>query len=306
MISRGSRSRVWLTSTPWEAGPRHDHGARLCHAPTVAALAQALGSGAMTNSMDDIVAHAQSVFIIGSNTTEQHPVLGMRLRRAAKERGLPIVVADPRRIPIVEAAALHLPLRPGTDIALLNALAHVLIANGWIDRARARALPRWYDEPPGGDPGLARARGGGGAPSRRRGAGGGGGWRARAVALAAGGRDGRGAGDRRHRAGHRVHGLPLRRGGGEPSDPCRARPGREDPRVQGVRGRRRAGRGPERRLRGATMTMGPVGKSAVTLVLLSYSPRHVAARPGPRRVPPHAPGLARSAVIPHYESEAGQ
>ena len=145
MISRGSRSRVWLTSTPWEAGPRHDHGARLCHAPTVAALAQALGSGAMTNSMDDIVAHAQSVFIIGSNTTEQHPVLGMRLRRAAKERGLPIVVADPRRIPIVEVAALHLPLRPGTDIALLNALAHVLVANSWIDRAFIEARTENFD-----------------------------------------------------------------------------------------------------------------------------------------------------------------
>jgi formate dehydrogenase alpha subunit len=112
-----------------------DHCARLCHAPTVAALTQALGSGAMTNSMDDIVANAQSVFVIGSNTTEQHPVLGMRLRRAVKERRLPVIVADPRRIPLVEAAALYLPLRPGTDIALLNGLAHVLIANGWVDRA---------------------------------------------------------------------------------------------------------------------------------------------------------------------------
>jgi formate dehydrogenase alpha subunit len=112
-----------------------DHCARLCHSPTVAALGQALGSGAMTNSMDDVVEHAQSVLIIGSNTTEQHPVLGMRLRRAAKERGLAIVVADPRDIPIVEAAALHLRLRPGTDVALLNALAHVLIASGWVDSA---------------------------------------------------------------------------------------------------------------------------------------------------------------------------
>jgi formate dehydrogenase alpha subunit len=112
-----------------------DHCARLCHSPTVAALGQALGSGAMTNSMDDIVEQARCVFIIGSNTTEQHPVFGMRLRRAVKERGLPIVVADPRSIPIVEATALHLRLRPGTDMALLNALAHVLIANGWVDRA---------------------------------------------------------------------------------------------------------------------------------------------------------------------------
>jgi predicted molibdopterin-dependent oxidoreductase YjgC len=79
------------------------------------------------------VERARCVFVIGSNTTEQHPVLGMRLRRAARERALPIVVADPRRIPLADVAALHLPLRPGTDIALLNALAHELIANGWVD-----------------------------------------------------------------------------------------------------------------------------------------------------------------------------
>ncbi|HEX9821351.1 MAG TPA: molybdopterin-dependent oxidoreductase [Methylomirabilota bacterium] len=98
------------------------------------ALTDALGSGAMTNSMDDIVAEARAVFVIGSNTTEQHPVFGMRLRAAARQRGLPIIVADLRRIPLAEVATLHLPLRPGTDIALLNALAHVLVTNGWVDR----------------------------------------------------------------------------------------------------------------------------------------------------------------------------
>ena len=112
-----------------------DHCARLCHSPTVAALTEALGSGAMTNSMDDIVQDSRCVFVIGSNTTEQHPVLGMQLRRAAKQRGIPVIVADPRRVPLVDAAALHLALQPGTDIALLNALAHELIAQGWIDRA---------------------------------------------------------------------------------------------------------------------------------------------------------------------------
>jgi len=122
-----------------------DHCARLCHAPTVVALVEALGSGAMTNSMDDIVTHARSVLVIGSNTTEQHPVLGMRLRRAAKERGLVIIVADPRRIPIVEAATLHLPLRPGTDIALLNGLAHVLIANGWVARSFVEARTEAFE-----------------------------------------------------------------------------------------------------------------------------------------------------------------
>jgi formate dehydrogenase alpha subunit len=122
-----------------------DHCARLCHSPTVAALGQALGSGAMTNSMDDVVEHAQSVFIVGSNTTEQHPVFGMRLRRAVKERGLRIVVADPRDVPIVEAAVLHLRLRPGTDVALLDALAHVLIANGWVDRAFIEARTEHFE-----------------------------------------------------------------------------------------------------------------------------------------------------------------
>jgi formate dehydrogenase alpha subunit len=122
-----------------------DHCARLCHSPTVAALAQALGSGAMTNSMDDIVERAESVFVIGSNTTEQHPVFGMRLRRAAKERGLRIIVADPRRIPLTDVAALHLPLRPGSDVALLNALAHVLIARGWVDAEFIAARTENFD-----------------------------------------------------------------------------------------------------------------------------------------------------------------
>jgi formate dehydrogenase major subunit/formate dehydrogenase alpha subunit len=112
-----------------------DHCARLCHAPTVAALGAALGSGAMTNSMDDIVRDAAAVLVVGSNTTEQHPVLGMRLRRAVRERGLPIVVVDPRPIPLARMAALHLRLRPGTDATLLNALAHVLVLEGLVDRA---------------------------------------------------------------------------------------------------------------------------------------------------------------------------
>jgi formate dehydrogenase alpha subunit len=122
-----------------------DHCARLCHAPTVVALTDALGSGAMTNSMDDIVADAQAVFVIGSNTTGQHPVFGMRLRAAARRRGLPIIVADPRRIPLTEGATLHLPLRPGTDIALLNALAHVLVTNDWVDRDFVAAFTEGFE-----------------------------------------------------------------------------------------------------------------------------------------------------------------
>jgi len=87
----------------------------------------------MTNSMDDIVNDSQIIFAIGTNTTEQHPVLGMRLRREVKERGLPIIVADPRDIPLTDFAVLHLRHEPGTDIALLNGLMHVLIAEGLYD-----------------------------------------------------------------------------------------------------------------------------------------------------------------------------
>jgi len=87
----------------------------------------------MTNSFDDIAGQAQCLFIIGSNTTEQHPVFGMRLRQAVKQRGVPLILADPRRIPISEYAAIHIRQRPGSDIALLNALMNVLIAEDLYD-----------------------------------------------------------------------------------------------------------------------------------------------------------------------------
>jgi predicted molibdopterin-dependent oxidoreductase YjgC len=99
----------------------------------VAGLATAFGSGAMSNSMDDVANHAAALFIIGSNTTEQHPVFGTMLRRAVIRRKVPLVVADPRRIDITEFAALHLQLKPGTDIALLNGLMNIVLEKGWED-----------------------------------------------------------------------------------------------------------------------------------------------------------------------------
>lgn len=110
-----------------------DHCARLCHSSTVAGLAMALGSGAMSNSMDDVAEHAKAVFLIGSNVTEQHPVFGTMLRQAVLERDMQLVVADPRRIDAVDFAALHLRHRPGTDIALVNGLMHIICKNNWHD-----------------------------------------------------------------------------------------------------------------------------------------------------------------------------
>jgi formate dehydrogenase major subunit/formate dehydrogenase alpha subunit len=123
-----------------------DHCARLCHSSTVAGLAMCFGSGAMSNSMRDVAEQAQALLIIGSNTTEQHPVFGIQLRQAVLRRRVPIVVADPRRIRMTEFAALHLQQRPGTDIALLNGLMHVIVTNGWHDRAFIDARCTGFDE----------------------------------------------------------------------------------------------------------------------------------------------------------------
>ena len=122
-----------------------DHCARLCHSSTVAGLAMAMGSGAMSNSMADIARDAKAILIIGSNTTEQHPVFGTMLRQAAL-RGTKIVVADPRQIDMVEFASMHLQQRPGTDIALINGIIHLAIANGWHDQAFVEERCEGFDE----------------------------------------------------------------------------------------------------------------------------------------------------------------
>lgn len=111
-----------------------DHCARLCHSSSVAGLTMALGSGAMSNTMRDVAEQARALFVIGANPTEQHPVFGAMLRRAVERRGAKLVVADPRAIDLCEHATLHLRHRPGTDVALLNGLMHIIVANDWHDR----------------------------------------------------------------------------------------------------------------------------------------------------------------------------
>ncbi len=106
-----------------------DHCARLCHASTVAGLAASFGSGAMTNSIDEI-ADADVIFIIGSNTNEQHPLIGRRILMAL-HKGAKLVVADPRTIPLSELAVDHdgiaMNHRPGTDVALMTGMMNVII-----------------------------------------------------------------------------------------------------------------------------------------------------------------------------------
>ncbi|GAF95574.1 unnamed protein product, partial [marine sediment metagenome] len=107
--------------------------ARLCHASTVAGLARAFGSGAMTNAIEDFDV-TDCVFVIGSNTTECHPIIGSAIKRAVNQRNIPLIVADPRTIELTEFATLHLQQRNGTDVALINAMMHVILAEGLQDK----------------------------------------------------------------------------------------------------------------------------------------------------------------------------
>lgn len=103
-----------------------DHCARLCHASTVAGLARAFGSGAMTNSIDELK-KSDCIFIIGSNTTEAHPVLALSVKEAVLKNGAKLIVADPRTIDIVRFSQLHMTQKSGTDVALINAMMNVII-----------------------------------------------------------------------------------------------------------------------------------------------------------------------------------
>ncbi len=108
-----------------------DHCARLCHASTVVGLTSSFGSGAMTNSIPEIEG-ADCIFIVGSNTFEQHPLIGSRIIKA-KGNGAKLIVADPRRVPLTNFADVFLQIKPGTDVCLLNGLMNVLISQNWID-----------------------------------------------------------------------------------------------------------------------------------------------------------------------------
>lgn len=96
--------------------------------------------------MDDVAKEAKAFFIIGSNTTEQHPVFGTMLRRAVKYRGAKLVVADPRKIDITEFATLHLRQHPGTDIALINGLMYIILEKGWEDKSFMDDRTEGFDE----------------------------------------------------------------------------------------------------------------------------------------------------------------
>ena len=122
-----------------------DNCARVCHGPSVAGLARTLGSGAMTNPIDDICRNAQVILLVGSNPEEAHPVIGMQLR-AAVRRGAKLIVVDPRDIGLTKVADLHLKLTPGTNVAFANGFVRELIHAGLIDKDFIGSRTEGFDE----------------------------------------------------------------------------------------------------------------------------------------------------------------
>jgi formate dehydrogenase major subunit len=122
-----------------------DTCARVCHSPTGYGLHQAFGTSAGTQDFDSVDA-ADVILIIGCNPTDAHPVFASRMKKRLRE-GARLIVIDPRRIDLVRSphvkADYHLPLKPGTNVAVVNSLAHVIVREGLVDEAFVRARCDW-------------------------------------------------------------------------------------------------------------------------------------------------------------------
>ncbi|OGG45235.1 MAG: formate dehydrogenase subunit alpha [Candidatus Handelsmanbacteria bacterium RIFCSPLOWO2_12_FULL_64_10] len=134
--SRGTNEENYLMQKFFRAavGTNNiDNCARVCHSATVSGMMEVFGVGAATNGLEDID-RARLLMIVGANPTEGHPVTGARIKRAVR-RGAKLIVIDPRRIELCKYADVHLQLRPGANVAVLNGLAHVILTEGLYDEA---------------------------------------------------------------------------------------------------------------------------------------------------------------------------
>jgi formate dehydrogenase major subunit len=122
-----------------------DTCARVCHSPTGYGLMQTLGESAGTQTFDSVM-ESDVIMIIGANPTDAHPVFGSQMKRRLRE-GAKLIIADPRAIDLVSSAHVkadyHLKLRPGTNVALISALAHVIVTEGLVDEAYVKARCEW-------------------------------------------------------------------------------------------------------------------------------------------------------------------
>lgn len=122
-----------------------DNCARLCHAPSVHGLAITLGSGAMTNPIRDILVNPDVIFLIGSNPTEAHPVIGIQIRQAV-QNGAKLIIVDPRKIDLIDYSHMHLQIKPGTNVAFANGIMNVIINHGLEDKDYIKNRTEGYEE----------------------------------------------------------------------------------------------------------------------------------------------------------------
>ena len=122
-----------------------DHCTRLCHAASVVALLKSLGTTAMSNTAAEVI-HNDVFIVTGSNTTENHPIIALHMKDAIEKHGAKLIVIDPRRIELCDLATLFLPLQPGTNVVVFNALAHVIVKEGLINRGFIEARTEGYAE----------------------------------------------------------------------------------------------------------------------------------------------------------------
>src|SRR6266498_1162947 len=120
-----------------------DHCTRLCHASSVAALLEGIGSGAVSNPVMDVM-KAEVVLLIGANPVVNHPVAATWIKNAAK-RGTKLILAEPRRSELARHATYFLQLKPDTDVALLNAMLHTIVEEGLVDSAFVNSRTSGFD-----------------------------------------------------------------------------------------------------------------------------------------------------------------
>ena len=120
-----------------------DGCARVCHSPTALGMQRTFGTGAATNSIEDLK-YTECIMVIGANPTDAHPVTGAKIRQRAM-KGIPLIVIDPRRIDLCKYAKYHLQLRPGTNVALLNMMMYYIVKDGLVDVDFVKTRTEGYD-----------------------------------------------------------------------------------------------------------------------------------------------------------------
>lgn len=122
-----------------------DGCARVCHSPTALGMQKTFGTGAATNSIDDIK-DTNCILVIGANPTDAHPVTGAKLKQFAMKTGNVSIVIDPRRTELAKYATYHIPLRPGTNVAILNMMMYYIIEEGLVDTSFIASRTEGYDD----------------------------------------------------------------------------------------------------------------------------------------------------------------